>query len=223
MRRLLAVGLLIAVVAVALTGCEWLTEFLDQLDPDGDDGGGGAPTGPATVVSGRIEIDLQGIIEYKDGSTRTETVGETFYTASGTYDAATRTFTATWDDSEFSNTYMEVRLDVSEDWVEYFYARQTRTGMFGDTFFITEIRGHGVPYTHNGYMGDIPVDHYTVTGVTANAAVDTITQRIWSTDPDGVGFGTEQAPWMLLPAVTSLVDDVDDEIMISLGWQYPSL
>jgi len=223
MTRILLVSLLIVAVAVTLTGCEWLTEFLDQLDLDGDDGGNGTPTGTATVVSGRIEIDLMGIVEYKDGSTKTESVGATFYTASGTYDPTTRTFTATWDDSEYANTYMEVRLDVSEDWVEYFYARQTQTGMFGDTFFITEIQGHGVPYTHNGYMGDIPVDHYTVTGVTANAVVDTMTQRIWSTDPDGVGFGTEQNPWKLLPAVTSLVADIDDDIMISLGWDYPSL
>ena len=99
MRRLLLVGLLIVAMAGALTGCAWLTEFLDQLNPDGDDGGGGIPTGPATVVSGRIEIDLLGIMEYLDGSTNTETVGATFYTASGAYDAATRTFTATWDDS----------------------------------------------------------------------------------------------------------------------------
>ena len=218
MRRLLLVGLLVAVVAVALTGCAWLTEFLDQLNPDGDDGGGGIPTGPATVVSGRIEIDLLGIMEYLDGSTNTETVGATFYTASGTYDATTRTFTATWDDSEYANTYMEVRLDVSEDWVEYFYARQTHIGTDGMIFFFTEIKGHGVPYTHCGTSNDIPVDHYTVTGVTANAVVDAISQRIWSTRPGGSG-GTELNPWILLPAVTSLVDDVDDDIMISLGWQ----
>jgi len=221
MRRILLVGLLTIAVAVTLTGCEWLTEFLDQLNLDGDDGGGGTPTGPATVVSGRIEIDLMGIMEYKDGSTKTEIVGNTFYTASGTYDATTRTFTATWDDSEYANTYMEIRLDVSEDWVEYFYARETN--MYGDLFFITAIEGHGVPYTHCGTSNDIPVDHYTVTGVTANAAIDTITQRIWSTNPDGVGLGTEQNPWILLPAVTSLVADIDDDIMISLGWQYPSL
>lgn len=217
MRRLLGVGLLIAVVAVALTGCEWLTEFLDQLNTDVDDGGG--VTIPAVVVSGRIEIHLQGVMEYQDGSTNTETVGETFYTATGTYDAVTRTFTATWNDSEFADTYMEVRLDASEDIVEYFYARQTRTGMFGETFFITEIDGHGVPYTHGGTSNDIPVDHYTVTGVTANAVVDSISQRIWSTSPDSVGAGTELNPWKLLPAVTSLVDDVNDDIMISLGWQ----
>lgn len=217
MRRLLGVGLLIAVVAVALTGCEWLTEFLDQLNTDVDDGGG--VTIPAVVVSGRIEIHLQGVMEYQDGSTNTETVGETFYTATGTYDAVTRTFTATWNDSEFADTYMEVRLDASEDIVEYFYARQTRTGMFGETFFITEIEGHGVPYTHGGTSNDIPVDHYTVTGVTANAVVDSISQRIWSTSPDSVGAGTELNPWKLLPAVTSLVDDVNDDIMISLGWQ----
>ncbi len=223
MRRILLVSLLTIAVAVTLAGCEWLTAFLDQLNPDAGDGGGGTPTGPATVVSGRIEIYLQGVMEYKDGSTKTETVGATFYTATGTYDAVTRTFTATWDDSEYADTYMEIRLDVSEDWVEYFYARQTKTGMFGDTFFITEIEGHGVPYTHNGTSNNIPVDHYTVTGVTANASVDTITQRIWSTDPDGVGLGTEQNPWMLLPAVTSLIADIDDDIMISLGWQYPSL
>lgn len=217
MRRLLGVGLLIAVVAVALTGCEWLTEFLDQLNTDVDDGGG--VTIPAVVVSGRIEIHLQGVMEYQDGSTNTETVGETFYTATGTYDAVTRTFTATWNDSEFADTYMEVRLDASEDIVEYFYARQTRTGMFGETFFITEIEGHGVPYTYGGTSNDIPVDHYTVTGVTANAVVDSISQRIWSTSPDSVGAGTELNPWKLLPAVTSLVDDVNDDIMISLGWQ----
>jgi hypothetical protein len=219
MRRLLGVGLLIAVVAVALTGCEWLTEFFDQPDVDGDDGGGGTPTGSYAVVSGRIEIHLQGVMEYLDGSTNTETVGETFYTATGTYNAVTKTFTATWDDNEFANTYMEVRLDASEDIVEYFYARQTRTGMFGDTFFVTEITGHGVPYTHGGTSNDIPVDHYTVTGMTANAVIDSISQRIWSTSPDSVGAGTELNPWKLLPAVTNLVDAIDDDIMISLGWQ----
>lgn len=219
MRRFLLVGLLIAVVAVTLTGCEWLTNFLDELNIDGDDGGGGTPTGPATVVSGRIEIDLQGIVEYSDGSTKTETIGETFYTATGTYDAMTRTFTATWDDSEFANTFMEVRLDASEDWVEYFYVRQTRTGMFGETFYITEIAGHDVPYTHNGTSNNIPVDHYTATGVTANAVIDAISQKIWSTTPGGFG-GTELDPWMLLPAVTSLVADANDDIMVTLGWQY---
>lgn len=219
MRRFLGIGLLVTVVAVALTGCAWLTEFLDELGLGVDDGGGGTPAGPSSVVSGRIEINLQGTMELQSGGTSTETVGETFYTASGTYDATTRTFTATWDDSEFANTYMEVRLDASEDWVEYFYARQTRTGYFGHTFFITEIEGRGVPYTHGGTSNSIPVDHYTVTGVNANAVVDAITQRIWSTDPDSVGFGTQLNPWKLLPAVTSLVDDANDDIMISLGWQ----
>jgi hypothetical protein len=216
MRRLLGVGLLIAVLAVALTGCEWLTEFLDQINPDGDDTGGGTPTGPSAVVSGRIEIHLQGIMELQEGSTNTETVGDTFYTASGTYDATTRTFTATWDDSEFVDTYMEIRLDASEDWVEYFYARQTRTGF---TLFVTEIEGHGVPYTHNGTSNGIPVDHYTVTGMTANSVVDAINQRIWSTSPGSIGEGTELNPWKLLPSIASLVDDVSDDIMITLGWQ----
>ena len=211
MRRLLLVSLLVGVMA--LTGCAWLDGFLDALNPDGSNGGG---AGFSTIVSGRIEIHLQGIMEYKEGSTNTETVGETFYTASGTYDAGTRTFTATWDDGEFANTYMEVRLDASQDWVEYFYARQKRTGF---TFFVTEIEGHGVPYTHCGTSNDIPVDHYTVTGVTANAVIDSISQRIWSTSPGSVGEGTELNPWMLLPDVTSLVDDVDDDIMITLGWQ----
>lgn len=216
MRRFLGVGLLIAVLAVALTGCEWLTEFLDELNIGGDDVGSGTPTVPSAVVSGRIEIHLQGIMELQDGSTNTETVGDTFYTASGTYDATTRTFTATWDSSEFVDTYMEVRLDASEDWVEYFYARQTRTG---STFFITEIEGHGVPYTHSGTSNSIPVDHYTVTGVSANAVVDSISQRIWSTDPGSVGAGTELNPWKLLPSIANLVDDVSDDIMITLGWQ----
>lgn len=223
MRRLLGVCLLIGVLAVALTGCEWLTAFLDDLDLGGigsDDDGNGSTPDPFSVVLGRIEVSFEGIVELQDGSTSTETVGETFFAESGTYDAATRIFTATWDDDEFSNTAMEIRLDASLDWVEYFYVRQTRFSILGDTFFITEITGHGVPYTHGGTgYGGIPVDHYTVTGVTANATIDVITQRIWSTNPESVGFGTQLNPWKLLPAVTSLIDDADDDIMITLGWQ----
>jgi len=219
MRRVLMLGLLISALVVGLTGCEWLTSFLDQLDTDGGNAGGGPPLGTPTVVSGRIEIGYQGIVELSSGGTSTETVGETFYTASGSYDATTRTFTATWNDAEFANTYLEVRLDASLDVVEYFYVRQMRTGMFGNTYFITEVEGHDVPYTHGGTSNGIPVDHYTVTGVTANQVITAISQKIWSTDPESVGVGTEMNPWKYLPSVTSLVADPNDDIMITLGWQ----
>jgi hypothetical protein len=214
MKRCFAVAVLLVAMAGALTGCAWINQILDEINGDGDGNGGTTPT---TVVTGRIEFTLQGTMEYLGGTTNTESVGETFYTPAGTYDAATKTFTATWDDSEFSDTYMEVRLDATEGSVEYFYVRQRRIGMFGDTFYVTEIEGHGIPYTHSGTSNGIPVRHFTLSGMGTRTAIDSISQKIWSTAPGGPG-GTELDPWKSLTAATSLVDDVNDDIMISLGW-----
>lgn len=129
-RRLPAAGVLL-VSGAALAGCDLIDHFIDTIT-----GGPGSGTGGfGAVVSGRMEFRLAAYITKSEGSLESGTVGTAFWSGGGSYDAATRTFTTTSDGGDFSDTYSEVRLNDTEEYVESFYAarRSPACGEYGLT------------------------------------------------------------------------------------------
>jgi len=198
-QRLLIVGLL-AIAAAALVGCDLIDGIIDSITGGGSGGLGG-------VVSGRMEFHLAAYITEDTGMSTPGTVGTTFWSGGGSYNATTKTFTATWDGGDFSNTYFEARLNATEEYIEYFYARQTQSGVWGAWTYVHEIRGYNVLYSHT----DGASRYFVVDGSDAHVIVDRLVYKAWS-----ISLGSAQSPveWVSVPA--ALTGDTGDIITIRL-------
>ena len=198
-QRLLIVGLL-AIAAAALVGCDLIDGIIDSITGGGSGGLGG-------VVSGRMEFHLAAYITEDTGMSTPGTVGTTFWSGGGSYNATTKTFTATWDGGDFSNTYFEARLNATEEYIEYFYARQTQSGVWGAWTYVHEIRGYNVLYSHT----DGTSRYFVVDGSDAHVIVDRFVYKAWS-----ISLGSAQSPveWVSVPA--ALTGDTGDIITIRL-------
>jgi hypothetical protein len=173
MRRRLPVAGVLLVSGAALAGCDLIDRFIDTITggPGGGTGGFGA------VVSGRMEFRLAAYITKSEGCLESGTVGTAFWSGGGSYDAATRTFTTTWDGGDFSDTYFEVRLNDTEEYVESFYARQTQSGVWGVWTYVHEIRGYNVLYSRTEGTSRF----FAVDGSDAHVVVDLFAHKAWST------------------------------------------
>jgi len=136
-------------------------------------------------------------------------IGTTFFSSGGSYNAATKTFTATWDAGDFSNTYFEVRLNATEEYIEYFYARQTQANVWGAWTYVHEIRGYNILYSHTEGTSRF----FVVDGSDAHVIVDLLKYKAWSN-----ALGSEQSPveWISVPA--ALTGSTDDIITIRLDY-----
>ncbi len=88
------------------------------------------------------------MVSSDDGTSSPGAVGTTFMSGVGTYNATIKTFSATWDGGNFSNTYFEARLNATEQCIEYFHARQTYASWTTQTS-VHEIRGHNILHSHS--------------------------------------------------------------------------
>ncbi len=204
-KKLLMVGLLVVAVAL-LSGCDLLDNLINSFTGGGGTGGTG---GAGTVVSGRMEFHLAATVSESDGTSHAGIVGTTFWSGTGNYNAATRTFTATWDGGDFSNTYFEARLNDTEDSVEYFYARQTQANIWGAWTYVHEIRGNNVPYSYT----DGNSRYFVIDGSTAHGIVDLLKYKAWSTS---VGSETDPVEWV--NSSGALTGSTDDIITIRLDY-----
>jgi hypothetical protein len=207
-RKLLLVGLLVVGVAL-LSGCDLLNQIIDAMTGGGSGGGTG---GIGTVVSGRMEFHLAATIsqdpQYGD-PTYPGVVGTVFRSGSGSYDAATKTFTATWDGGDFSNTYFEARLNATEEYIEYFTARQTQSDVWGAWTYVHEIRGYNVLYSYT----DGSSRYFIVDGSDAHVIIDLLTYKAWSTS-----LGSAQSPTDWVSSPSALTGSADDIISIRLDY-----
>jgi len=203
-RRLLIVGLLIGLAAM-LTGCEVLDQIMDAIAGIGGPGGGTGGTG--TVVSGRMEFHLAATISQDDGTTNPGVVGTIFYSSGGNYDPVTKTFKATWNGGDFSNTYFEAKLNYTEEYIESFYAKQTRSGLWGAWTYVHEIRGNNILYSYT----DGNSRYFIVDGSDAHVIISEISYKAWSTS---LGSAQNPVEWVSSPG--ALTGDTSDIITIRL-------
>jgi len=110
------------------TGCDLIGGMIDGIT-GGANGGGSGDFG--AVVSGRLVFHPAAYITKSEGCSEPGTVGTTFFSSGGTYAGATKTFTATWDAGDSSNTIFEVRLNPADGYIEYFHARQVQANVWG--------------------------------------------------------------------------------------------
>ena len=204
-RKLLVVGLLLVSV-VPLAGCDLITGIIDSITGGGTGGGNG---GFGAVVSGRMEFHLAAYITEDTGVSTPGTVGTTFFSSGGSYNATTKTFTATWDGGDFSNTYFEARLNATEEYIEYFYARQTQSNVWGAWTYVHEIRGHDVLYSYT----DGSSRYFVVDGSDAHVSVDQFVYKAWS---NALGSAQNPVEWVSVPA--ALTGATDDIITIRLDY-----
>jgi len=204
-RRLLVVGVLLIGVA-ALAGCDLIDGIIDTITGGGSGSGGG---GFGAVVSGRMEFHLAAYITEDTGMSTPGVVGTTFFSSGGSYNAATKTFSATWDAGDFSNTYFEARLNATEEYIEYFYARQTQSNVWGAWTYVHEIRGYNVLYSHTEGTSRF----FVVDGSDAHVIVDLLVYKAWS---NALGSAQNPVEWVSAPG--ALTGSTDDIITIRLDY-----
>jgi len=201
MRKRLLLVVVLVVGLGTLTGCDLIDQIMDLIS--GGSGGGGT----GTVVSGQMEFHLAATIQNEDGTSDQGVVGTTFWSGAGSYDPSTKTFTATWDGGDFSNTYFEARLNSTEEYIESFYARQTQANVWFAWTQVYEIRGANVLYSHteNGSR------YFVVDGSDAHVIIDLLDYKTWSTQ---VGGPTDPVHWVTGPG--ALTGETGDIISIRL-------
>jgi len=202
-RQLFVIGVLLVGV-VALSGCDLIDQIIDGITGGGTGGGNG---GFGAVVSGRLEFHLAAYITKSEGYSEPGTVGIVFRSSGGSYNAATRTFTATWDGGDFSNTTFEARLSPTQDSIESFYARQTQANIWGAWTYVHEIRGTNVPYSYT----DGTSRYFVIEGANAHTIVDQFAYKAWS---NALGSAQDPVEWVNAPA--ALTGGADDIITIRL-------
>jgi len=194
------------VVAVAmLSGCDLLDQLIGAIT------GGGGPGGAGSVVSGRMTFHLAATVSQdpRYGSAYPGIVGTDFRSSDGSYDPVTRTFTATWDGGDFSNTYFEVRLNDTEEYIEYFYARQTQSNIWGAWTYMHEIRGYNILYSY----AEGNSRYFIVDGSDAHVIVDLLVYKAWSTS---LGSAQNPTDWVSSPG--ALTGETGDIITIRLDY-----
>ena len=214
-KRILLVGLLVIGVAL-LTGCEFIDQLVDAITGGGTPPSGGTPgtTGAVTSVSINYNFEVtmseRVMPTYPVTASQRTVVMEFFRPYGGTYDAATRTYTNTWDDQlgDFSNTYLEVRLNAAEDTIEYFYARQTQENVWGAWTFVNEIRGYNIPYSYTDSLADGGARYFALTGTDAHLSLDRMIYKGVTRESEGYSIANPNEWATLDYVVNPIVDDV---------------
>jgi len=215
-KRLLLIGLLVIGVAL-LSGCELLDQIFGMFTGAGTPDGGGT-TSPGSVTKVAISYNLEATVSEKPMptspvTTSQETVIASFQPSGGTYNATTKTFTATWDGQtggQYSNTYLEVRLNDTEEYVEYYYARQTQSNVWFAWTYVDEIRGINV--LNLNHETDNP-RIYQVTGIAAHIPIDLLTYKRWARESEGYGLSN---PIEWINSRADIIPSIDNIITITV-------
>jgi len=195
-KRLLLIGLLVVGVAL-LSGCELLDQIAGGGIPGGDIPGGDTPGGGTAspggeVVDVYIMYGLTARISEQLGpddpiTTRVANIGAAFSPETVTYNADTKTFIGTWDDDWHSDTYLELRLSSTEEYVDYFYVKATedRWSPAAPWTYVDELRGYNVH--HSSWSSDRTICYYIVEGTDYRGATyDAFTYEKWDNWDDGL-------------------------------------
>ncbi|TFH07123.1 MAG: hypothetical protein E4H08_10020 [Candidatus Atribacteria bacterium] len=183
-KRLLLIGLLVVGVAL-LSGCELLDQILDAI------AGGGTPDITYGEHSGgevvNVDIGYWLMVTISEQSwpdapitTYEGPIAAGFQPDTGTYNKATKTFTATsWDDETYSNTFLQMTLSDTEEDVAYFHVRQTNRNVFHpmyDWWYVEELRGYNIAHSH--WSESRRSRFYEVVGV-GEGTFDLLTYERW--------------------------------------------
>jgi len=220
-KRLVLLGVLV-IGAVLLSGCDVFEQLIDQITGTGDPGGGTPPPGggtpgtTGTVTSVSINYNFEVTMServmptYPVTTSQRTLVMEFFRPYGGSYDAATKTYTNTWDDQvgDFSDTYLEVRLNAAEDTIEYFYARQTQENVWGAWTFVNEIRGYNIPYSYTDSAAAGGARYFAVTGTDAQLSLDRMIYKGVTRESEGYSIANPNEWAYLDYAANPVVDDV---------------
>lgn len=183
-KRLLFVGLLVVGVAL-LSGCELLDQIIDAIT------GGGTPDITYGEHSGGEVVDVD--ISYwlmvtiseqlsPDGpiTTYEGPIAAGFQPDTGTYNKATKTFTAaSWDGECFSNTFLEITLSDTEEDVAHFHVRATSLCLFNpmyDWTTVDELRGFNIRHSH---WSEDRTSRFYEAVVEGTGIVDLLTYERW--------------------------------------------
>jgi len=186
-KRLVLVGLLMLGVAM-LSGCELWEQIVDAITGITDPGGGGT-TVPGGITSVAITYHLDVTMSEKVMPTYPVTTGPgTIVTVvapkSGTYYPETKTFKATWNNQvgNYSNTYLEIQLNDTEEYVESYILRQTQSNVWGAWTFVNEISGiHILNLNHETDNPRI----YEVQGTDAHIPISHLVYKAWARESEG--------------------------------------
>jgi len=211
-KKLLFIGLLVVGIAL-LSGCDLLDGIIDSIT-GGTPGGG---TTPGAITSVSIEYTLAATISERSMPTYPVTtapgsVVTVIAAKTGTYDATTRTFKANWDNQvgNYSNTYMEVRLNATEEYVEYYYVRQTQSKVWFSWTFVNEIRGYDI--LNLNHETDNP-RIYEVDGTDAHIPIDLLTYKGWARESEGYS-ASNPIEWVNSHA--DIIPDINNIITIKV-------
>jgi len=232
-KRLLFIGLLAVGVAL-LSGCELLDQIIDAITGGGTPGGdisyGGEPSG-GEIVDAHIQYWLMVTLLEQDWpdapiTTRVGPIAAgfqpdttaTFQPDPGTYNTGTKTFTATWDGGDFSDTYLEVRLSDTEEYVN-FHVRQTQSDIRSVTgnvwTHVNELRGYNIQHSH--WSQDRRSRYYEVLGVGAGA-FDLLTHEAWVYDLE---LGSTFLGAWVNNSVHDIIPDPGNHIYIQVEYSEP--
>ena len=114
-------------------------------------------------------------------TTRASSVAVTTGPWPGDYDPVSRKFTASWNNvvGDYSNTYLELQLNTTEEYVEYITMRQTQSNVWYAWTFVNEIRAIHI-LDRYGSATDNPRT-YEVDGMQVQDIVEILAYKGWST------------------------------------------
>ena len=202
--RSVMIATLVLSVALLLSGCEIISGFIDSVTGGGSSG---------TYSGARIAFSLKANVARNDAQAQATVLEQktliAAFQASVTYDAGTRTFTATWDGGDFSGTFMEIHLNATEETVQSFEVRQTRTHTLGAWTEMYQISGQDVLH----FLNTAQSVQFLVDGATTSLIVDSIDYREWSKN-----VGSSSDPYYRLwpPQLENIWSDSSSFIEIEL-------
>jgi len=215
-KRMLLIGLLVIGVAL-LSGCDILDNIIGGITGGGTPPGGGT-TGPGPVTSVSISYNLAATISERvrnptaPVTTKEDTIVTVIGPKTGDYDSTHKIFKASWNDQvgDFSNTYMEVQLNATEEYVESYYVRQTQSNVWFAWTFVNEIRGiHILNLNHETDNPRI----YEVQGTDAHVPIDLLTYKGWARESEGYSASN---PIEWVNSYADIIPDINNKITISV-------
>ena len=220
-KRVLLIGLVVVGVAL-LSGCELLDQIIDSITGGGTTGGGTPPGGGTTTSGGITSVGItyhldatisERTMPHYPVSTKEGSIVTVIEPKAGDYDTDTRIFRATWNNQvrNYSNTYLELQLNETEEYVEYITMRQTQSNVWFAWTFVNEIRAIHI-LDRYGSATDNPRT-YEVDGVQVQDIVELLTYKGWAREGDGY---SESNPIEWINSKADIIPSLNNVITITV-------
>jgi len=196
--------ILLAASLVFIPGCA----LLDMIPGWGSGPGGG--TTPGGITAAQIDFSFYGVVTEQGHADDPQWILSGRFPAgnkSASYDPTTHTFTATWDGGGYSNTQMTIRLNATDEFVEYFHARQTLLTLGWWTTY--ELEGYDILYSYR----DGNYRYFNLEGALTHTILTKCIYKSWSS-----ALGSEAVPYRALKgqSVANISSDSTSYIRIRI-------